>query len=154
MSALPERLPRYRTMVPEDIETIVAIECNIYPHPWTRGNFVDSLAAGYDCRVLECAGEVAGYGVLMVAAGEAHLLNLSVARGWQRQGLGRALLEHFTQRARDGGADLLLLEVRPSNTAALALYEAAGLQRIGLRRGYYPAGERREDAVVMRKELT
>ena len=154
MSALPDRLPRYRTMVPEDIETIAAIECDIYPHPWTRGNFVDSLAAGYDCRILECAGEMAGYGVLMVAAGEAHLLNLSVARGWQRQGLGRALLEHFTQRARAGGADLLLLEVRPSNTAALALYEAAGLRRIGLRRGYYPAGERREDAVVMRKELT
>lgn len=154
MSALPDRMPRYRTMAPEDVATIVAIERDIYPHPWTLGNFVDSLAAGYDCRVLECAGEVAGYGVLMVAAGEAHLLNLSVARGWQRQGLGRALLEHFTQRARAGGADLLLLEVRPSNTAALALYEAAGLRRIGLRPGYYPAGERREDAVVMRKALT
>lgn len=140
-------------MVAEDLDAVVAIEGAIYPHPWTRGNFADSLEAGYHCWVVECAGEMAGYTVVMIAAGEAHLLNLSVAAPWQRRGIGREALGFVARLARGYGATKILLEVRPSNTAAIALYAAAGFTEIAVRRGYYPAGDGREDAVVMQLDL-
>lgn len=140
-------------MVADDLDAIAAIEGAIYPHPWTRGNFADSLAAGYHCWVIECAGTVAGYMVTMIAAGEAHLLNLSVAAPWQRRGIGREALGFTTRLARDYGAAKMLLEVRPSNMAAIALYAAAGFSELAVRRGYYPASEGREDAVVMQLDL-
>ena len=153
MSAQLDNLPSFRAMRVEDLEAVLAIENDVYPYPWTRGNFVDSLTAGYGCHVMQCAGEIAGYGVLMIAAGEAHLLNLSVARRWQRQGCGRALLEHFVELARSGHAAGMYLEVRPSNAAARALYRAAGFREIALRRGYYPADQGREDAIVLELAL-
>jgi len=140
-------------MVAEDLDAVVAIEGAIYPHPWTRGNFADSLEAGYHCCVVECAGEMAGYTVVMIAAGEAHLLNLSVAAPWQRRGIGREALGFVARLARGYGATKILLEVRPSNMAAIALYAAAGFNEIAVRRGYYPAGDGREDAVVMQLDL-
>jgi ribosomal-protein-alanine N-acetyltransferase len=140
-------------MVADDLDAVAAIEAAIYLHPWTRGNFADSLAEGYHCWVIECAGETAGYTVLMVAAGEAHLLNLSVAPPWQRRGIGREALAFVARLARDYGAAKMLLEVRPSNTAAIALYAAAGFSELAVRHGYYPAGDGREDAVVMQLEL-
>jgi len=146
-------MPRYRRMTAADLDAIIAIEDTIYPHPWTRGNFSDSLAAGYHCWIVECGGEMVGYTVVMVAAGEAHLLNLSVAASWQRRGIGRELLAFVLKLARDYGAGRILLEVRPSNGAATALYASAGFAEIALRRGYYPAGEGREDAVVLQLEL-
>jgi [ribosomal protein S18]-alanine N-acetyltransferase len=153
MSALLDTLPKYRRMTATDVDAVVAIEEAVYPHPWSGGNFNDSLAAGYHCWIVECAAEVAGYSVLMIAAGEAHLLNLSVAARWQRRGIGRELLAFVTKLARDYGAARILLEVRPTNQAALALYAAAGFSRIALRRGYYPAGDAREDAVVLERAL-
>jgi ribosomal-protein-alanine N-acetyltransferase len=95
---------------------------------------------------------MAGYTVVAIAAGEAHLLNLSVAAPWQRRGIGREILEFALRLARDYGARKVILEVRPSNAAALALYAAGGFAEIGVRRGYYPAGDSREDAIVL--ELT
>lgn len=136
-----------------DVDTVVAIEASIYPHPWTRGNFVDSLAAGYHCWVVERGGEIAGYTVAMTAAEEAHLLNLSVAAPWQRRGLGREILRFVLKLARDYGARKILLEVRPSNTAAIALYVSAAFAEIGRRRDYYPADEGREDAIILQLEL-
>ena len=153
MSAQLDLIPRYRRMVADDLDAIAAIENAVYPHPWTRGNFADSLAAGYHCWVIECAGNVAGYTVVMVAAGEAHLLNLSVAAPWQRRGIGREALGFVARLARDYGAAKMLLEVRPSNTAAIALYAAAGFSELAVRRGYYPAGDAREDAVVLQLVL-
>jgi len=153
MSAQLDSLPRYRRMTAQDLDAVIAIEETIYPHPWTRGNFSDSLAAGYHCWILECGDAVAGYGVVAIAAEEAHLLNLSVAAGWQRRGLGRHMLGFLLKLARDYRASRILLEVRPSNAAALALYASAGFSRIGVRRGYYPAGEAREDAVVLEQVL-
>jgi [ribosomal protein S18]-alanine N-acetyltransferase len=140
-------------MTAADLEAVLRIEEAVYPHPWSRGNFNDSLAAGYHCWIVECAGEVVGYTVVMIAAGEGHLLNLSVAADWQRRGIGRELLAFVTKLARDYGAARLLLEVRPTNHAALALYAAAGFSRVALRRNYYPAGDAREDAVVLQLEL-
>ena len=153
MSAQLDRLPRYRRMTVADLDAVIAIEDAIYPHPWTRGNFADSIAAGYHCWIVECGGAMAGYVVVAVAAGEAHLLNLSVAAPWQRRGIGREVLGFALKLARDYGARKILLEVRPSNTAALALYVAGGFSEIGVRRGYYPAGDAREDAIVLQLEL-
>ena len=149
MSAQLDALPRYRRMTAQDVATVVAIEQAVYAHPWTRGNFSDSLAAGYHCWIVECGGEIAAYTVVAIAAEEGHLLNLSVAAPWQRQGVGRQLLAFVLKLARDYSAVKIVLEVRPSNLAARALYAAAGFAEVGLRRGYYPAGERREDAVVL-----
>jgi ribosomal-protein-alanine N-acetyltransferase len=140
-------------MTAPDVDPVVAIEQAIYPHPWTRGNFSDSLTAGYHCWIVECGGEIAGYTVMAIAAEEAHLLNLSVAGPWQRHGVGRELLAFVLKLARDYSAGRMLLEVRPSNLGARALYAAAGFAGIGVRRGYYPAGETREDAIVLQLEL-
>lgn len=153
MSAQLDLVPRYRHMTAADLDAVVAIEGAVYPHPWTRGNFSDSLAAGYHCWIVECGGEIVGYTVVMTGAGEAHLLNLSVAVSWQRRGIGRAALGFVKQLARDYGASRILLEVRPSNVPAIALYSAQGFSTIGRRRGYYPDGSAREDAVVMQLEL-
>lgn len=153
MSARLDLIPRYRRMTAADLDAVISIEDAIYPHPWTRGNFSDSLAAGYHCWIVECGGEMAGYTVVMIAAGEAHLLNLSVAASWQRRGIGREALNFALKLARDYGAEKVLLEVRPSNGAALALYASAGFAEIAKRRSYYPAGDSREDAIVLERSL-
>ena len=98
MSAQLDTLPRYRRMITSDLDAITAIEQTQYTHPWTLGNFSDSLEAGYHCWVIEWGGVLVGYTVVMVAAGEAHLLNLTVAGPWQRKGIGRALLAFVLKR--------------------------------------------------------
>lgn len=153
MSALLNNLPRYRRMTEADIDAIMAIENVIYPHPWTRGNFNDSLRAGYHCWVMEAGGETIGYSVMMIGAGEAHVLNLSIAAQWQRQGRGREMLQFLLKLARDFSASRILLEVRPSNVAGRGLYAAAGFSEIATRRDYYPARDGREDAIVLELEL-
>ena len=135
MSALPGHNISYRSMRTNDLLRVSEIERGVYSHPWTQGNFADSLAAGYDCTVLEVNGCLCGYGILTVAAGEAHLLNVSIDAAWQGRGLGRGLVLHQIDLARSLGARILLLEVRPSNTVARALYESVGFERIAVRRG-------------------
>lgn len=153
MSAQLDDLPRFRRMATDDLSAVTAIEDAVYTHPWTIGNFTDSLEAGYHCWILEREGRVAGYSVVMIAAGEAHLLNLSIALPLQRQGLGSELLRFVVQLARDYAAQTIYLEVRESNAAGRALYAQHGFAEIGARRGYYPAGAVREDAVTMEKKL-
>jgi [ribosomal protein S18]-alanine N-acetyltransferase len=153
MSALLDNLPRYRGMTADDLDSVIAIENEIYPHPWTRGNFGDSLIAGYHCWIMELGGEIVGYGVVMIAAGEAHLLNLSIAAESQRRGLGRELLKFLIQLARDFLVHKIYLEVRPSNLAGRRLYLGAGFAEIATRHGYYPTQRGREDAVIMDLDL-
>ena len=153
MSAQLDNLPQYRSMSAEDLDCVMAIENEVYTQPWTRGNFCDSLAAGYHCRIMELAGEIAGYSVLAAGAGEAHLLNLSIAAQWQRRGLGRELLRFMIELAREVCAHKIYLEVRPSNLAGRRLYAAAGFAEIATRRDYYSGQGGREDAVVMELEL-
>jgi ribosomal-protein-alanine N-acetyltransferase len=117
------------------------------------GNFADSLKAGYSMWVREADGDIIGYYVMTAAGGEAHLLNLTIAPSWRRHGLGRDLLEHCVVRAADHKADDLFLEVRTSNAAAIALYRSSGFVDLAVRRGYYPARDGREDALIMRKAL-
>jgi len=145
---------RFAPMTTADLDDVASVEQQIYPFPWTRGNFADSLNAGYSAWVLRDAiGVLQAYAIMMLAVDEAHLLNLSVARDAQRRGLGWRTLEWIAEVARGHGAHTLLLEVRPSNPAALRLYQRYGFERVGLRRGYYPARDGREDALVMRVTL-
>jgi ribosomal-protein-alanine N-acetyltransferase len=148
MSAVLKDPPRLAMMLDEDLDEVLPIETAIYTHPWTKGNFSDSLRAGYDCRTWRVERELVGYFILMVVAGEAHLLNLSIAARHQRSGHGRALLREAVELARRRGARSLFLEVRPSNLGAQALYTRFGFRRIAVRRGYYPAHSGREDALV------
>jgi [ribosomal protein S18]-alanine N-acetyltransferase len=149
MSAVLKRLPRLEPMRESDLPQVAAIESAIYSHPWTLGNFADSLRAGYECWVSRLEGELLGYFVLMAAAGEAHLLNLSIAAAFHRRGHGSALLREAIAMARNLGAGHMFLEVRPSNLAAQALYVRFGFRQVALRRGYYPAHGGREDALVL-----
>jgi [ribosomal protein S18]-alanine N-acetyltransferase len=143
--------PVLRPLLAADLNLVMRIEIDVYPFPWTRGNFDDALRAGYTAwAMLDSAGSMIAYAIAMLAVDEAHLLNLSVARAFQRQGYGWKMLEWMAQCTRDYGARSLLLEVRPSNEAALRLYQRYGFERIGVRPGYYPAVGGREDAVVMR----
>jgi [ribosomal protein S18]-alanine N-acetyltransferase len=149
MSAVLKDVPQLMAMREPDLEEVLAIENAIYTHPWTRGNFADSLRAGYECRTLRRERELLGYFVLMVAAGEAHLLNLSIAALHQRSGHGSFLLRQAGGLARGLGARGLFLEVRPSNRAAQGLYTRFGFRKVAVRRGYYPARSGREDALVL-----
>jgi len=153
MSAVLKTVPLLAAMREQDLAEVMAIEQAIYSHPWTRGNFADSLVAGYECRTWRLDSsknaDLIGYFVLMVAAGEAHLLNLSIAPAWQRKGHGSALLREATAIARSRGARGIFLEVRPSNAGAQALYTRFGFRKIAVRRGYYPAHAGREDALVL-----
>ena len=153
MSAVLKDVPRLAAMREADLDEVLAIENAVYSHPWTRGNFADSLRSGYQCRTWRLRGELLGYFVLMAAAGEAHLLNLSVAAAWQRRGHGAALLREALRVGRDCGARHMFLEVRPSNRPGQALYERFGFRRIAQRRNYYPAPGGREDALVLSKAL-
>jgi len=149
MSAVLKDVPELDLMREPDLPQVLAIENAIYTHPWTQGNFADSLHAGYDCRTWRVDGELVGYFVLMAAAGEAHLLNLSIAASHQRKGHGEALLREAVSLARLRGAKNMFLEVRPSNRGAQALYTRFGFRKIAVRRGYYPAHSGREDALVL-----
>ncbi len=143
-----------RAMTREDLPEVSLIESDIFQAPWSFGNFADSLQAGYDCWVFQSDRGILGYSVLMWTPDDLHLLNLSVRRQEQGQGLGRSCLAWLLDNARVRGATAMLLEVRPSNMAGLRLYEWAGFQRIGLRRAYYPPHQgQREDAIVMRRRI-
>ena len=144
-----------RPMAGADLDAVMAIEAAAYASPWTRGNFIDSLAAGYLALVLtQHSDNVVGYLVAMRGVGEMHLLNVTVAPPWQRRGLAQQLLSALDQTGRSEQLPLLWLEVRASNQRARDIYRVRGFAEVGVRRGYYPApsGER-EDAVVMRMAL-
>jgi ribosomal-protein-alanine N-acetyltransferase len=149
MSAVLKDIPDLQPMREDDLAEVMTIEKAIYTHPWTHGNFADSLRAGYECRTWRLNGELVGYFVLMAAAGEAHLLNLSIAEPHQRRGHGAALLREAAGLARSLGAKNLFLEVRPSNRPAQGLYTRFGFRKVAVRRGYYPAHSGREDALVL-----
>ena len=150
MSAQLQAAPARRAMLMRDVEAVAAIEATAYSHPWTRGNFIDSLAAGYLAEVLvhDAAG-IVGYFVAMPGVDELHLLNITVAPAWQCRGHGRHLLQVVLAIARQRRLASVWLEVRQGNLRAQGLYRRMGFIESGLRRAYYPAVGGREDAVVM-----
>ncbi|MGE0385046.1 MAG: ribosomal protein S18-alanine N-acetyltransferase [Gammaproteobacteria bacterium] len=145
--------PLLRPMRTGDLAEVAVIERQAYEFPWSEGIFGDCLRVGYCCWVAELGKRVSGYGIMSVAVGEAHVLNLCVRPSAQGCGLGRALLAHMMQVARDHHATVVFLEVRPSNRVAINLYESTGFSRVGTRRGYYPAREGREDAFILSRDL-
>lgn len=154
MSAiLKERRFDLRPMCEEDVGAVAEVERAAYPHPWTPGIFRDCLRAGYCCWVVVEGTQTVGHGVLSVAAGECHLLNVCVHPDYQRRGLGRSMVQHLLGVSRGHGAEKAFLEVRVSNRPAIALYVSEGFKSIGIRRGYYPNGAGREDALVMARDL-
>lgn len=144
---------QYAEMQPADLDAVVEAEQLCHEYPWTRGNFVDSLAAGYAAWLVREAGRMTGYAVMMRAPDEVHLLNITILPDLQRRGHGSALLRHLFGQASTLGATRMLLEVRPSNASGLALYRRHDFSEIGRRRDYYPARIGREDAIVMARAL-
>jgi len=155
MNAVLRDSPRLVPMTVAELQAVVAIEAAAYDFPWTRGNFIDSLAAGYLARVLcDTGGHVVGYFIAMKGVEEMHLLNLTVAPVEQGKGHARFMLDELVDLCGGVGARQLWLEVRESNARARRLYERYGFRHIGVRRGYYPAMHgRREDASVMALEV-
>lgn len=151
MSAVLRAERELLPMTALNLDAVLAIEAAAYAFPWTRGNFVDSLASGYDARVLYAAdGRVLGYYVAMAGVDEMHLLNITVAPARQHQGHARFMIDALAAVCRARGAHQLWLEVREGNARARAIYLRRGFEQVGVRRGYYPAPHgRREDAIVM-----
>jgi [ribosomal protein S18]-alanine N-acetyltransferase len=143
----------FRSARESDVAEILRIERQSYTFPWTEGIFRDCLRVNYTCRVAEIGVTVAGYGIMSVAAGEAHLLNLCVGEDYRCRGIGRRLLAHLLEVAANVGAREAFLEARPSNTAAIRLYQSLGFVQIGVRRGYYQAVDGREDAIVLKRHI-
>ncbi len=143
-----------RPMKKRDLKAVSAIEASAYSFPWSLGIFKNCLKVGYSCWVGEVGSEVVAYGILSIAAGEAHLMNICVAPKWRGQGFGDMMLDRLMKVARDHRADMILLEVRPSNMVALHLYHKLGFNEIGRRKDYYPAANgKREDALILARML-
>jgi len=154
MNALLRDAPSLRPMWVGDLDAVLAIERSAYPFPWTRGNFIDSLAAGYLAQALVGEDELIGYYIAMSGVEEMHLLNITVAPAQQHRGHARRMLDELVQFCHEANAHKLWLEVREGNAPARSLYLRYGFRHIGVRRSYYPAPEgRREDAAVMSLEI-
>jgi ribosomal-protein-alanine N-acetyltransferase len=136
-----------------DVPVVVAIERAAYQFPWSEGIFRDCLRVGYVCRLVEVGSDIAGYGIMSIGAGEAHILNVCVREDYRARGLARRMLLYLIDGARTAGMYEAFLEVRPSNTAAARLYHSLGFEQVGVRRGYYQATNGREDASVLRRLL-
>lgn len=146
---------RFEPMLADDLASVLTIENDVYPYPWTRGNFLDSLYSGYQAFTLrDPVGGLVGYFLAMLAVDEAHLLNIAVRRDLHGRGVGRLQLDRVAEIARERGMTSVLLEVRPTNVRAYDVYRRYGFVEIGRRKGYYPAvANTREDAIVMRYSL-
>ena len=151
LAAVPETL--IRPMAESDVIDVVSTERASYQFPWSEGIFRDCLRVGYICRVVIVDDSVIGYGVMSVGAGEAHILNLCILEAYRCRGIGRRLLTYLVERGTAAGMSEAFLEVRPSNTAAIRLYQSLGFEQVGMRRGYYQAVSGREDAAVLKLPL-
>jgi len=150
---LKNPLLRLRIMQTDDVDEVMDVEVRAYPHPWTKAIFYDCLRVGYCCWVMEIDGRLIGHGIMSIAAGEAHILNVCVDPDFQGRGLGRKILQRLMALAKDHQVQTLFLEVRCSNKVAQVLYESEGFNEIGRRPAYYPGVDKREDALVFAKEL-
>ena len=149
LSALVE----LRTMTASDLKQVITVEKRAYPHPWTIGIFHDCLRVGYNAWVMTLDNNVIGYGIVMLAAGEAHILNLCIDPDYQGKSLGRYLLRHLVEKSHQTDIDMVLLEARRSNAQAQQLYVSEGFHELGVRKAYYPTDNGREDAIILAKYL-
>ena len=145
---------RFEAMGTANLDAVLQVEQQAYAHPWQRVNFMDSLHAGYQAQLLLAQDTLLGYFVAMKGVDEVHLLNITVAPAYQRQGWDRVMLDALAIWAKGQGADWLWLEVRSGHQRAIEVYQAQGFARVGLRKAYYPAvAGQREDALVMSRRL-
>ncbi len=143
----------FRRMTLGDVERVMKVEHEVYEFPWTDKIFSDCIRVGYYCWLALQRQNIVGHAVISVSAGESHMLNLSISREYQRRGFGKEFIEFLIQQAQAKQAQTMLLEVRPSNTAAINCYNSAGFNEIGLRKDYYPAPEGREDALLFARHI-
>ena len=143
----------FRRMTLGDVERVMKVEHQVYEFPWTEKIFSDCIRVGYYCWLALQRQNIVGHAVISVSAGESHMLNLSIAREYQRRGFGKQFIEFLIQQAQAKQVQTMLLEVRPSNTAAINCYNSAGFNEIGLRKDYYPAPEGREDALLFARHI-
>ena len=154
MSAVEIEILDFRAMREDDLPAVMAIEKESHAFPWSEGIFKDCLHVGYFCQLAANQNRVAAYGIMSVAVGEAHIFNICVAKSLRNQGLGKKMILHLLDIAQKKRANTVFLEVRPSNSVAIALYEQFGFIETGMRKDYYPAvNGGREDALIMAKEL-
>lgn len=154
MSARPQPVCHVRRMVAADLGAVSAIEQQAYQFPWSAGIFRDCMRMGYACLAATgISGQLMGYCFMSAAAGEAHILNICVDAAWQRRGVATVLMDNALAVARAGHAGRVFLEVRPSNTAAITLYQQLGFDRVGLRKRYYRTATGREDALLLALSL-
>ncbi|HEY5738883.1 MAG TPA: ribosomal protein S18-alanine N-acetyltransferase [Gammaproteobacteria bacterium] len=144
---------RFRRMLLSDIDRVMKVEREVYDFPWTERIFSDCIRVGYLCWLALRDQDVVGHAIISVVAGESHMLNLSIARAHQGRGYGRQFIDFLVSEARARNAQTMLLEVRPSNFAAINCYNSAGFNEIGSRKDYYPAADGREDALLFAKQL-
>ena len=143
----------FRRMTLGDVERVMKVEQEVYEFPWTERIFSDCIRVGYYCWLALQRQNIVGHAVISVTAGESHMLNLSIANEFQRRGFGKQFIEFLIKEAEAKQAQTMLLEVRPSNTAAINCYNAAGFNEIGSRKDYYPAPEGREDALLFARHI-
>ena len=144
----------FRRMTLGDVGRVMIIESEVYDYPWTERIFRDCIRVGYQCWMALQGHEIIGHAVISVTAGESHILNLSIGRNYQRRGFGTRFLEFLVDKTRAHDAQTMLLEVQPSNTAAINCYNSADFNEIGSRKDYYPASGGREDALLFARQLT
>ncbi len=153
MSAVLKTNESIRLMRHDDLAAVIAIETRAYVFPWSKGIFHDCMRVGYSCWIYEQQGIIQAYAIMSVGVGECHVLNLCVDPEIQRQGIGRRLLQYLQTQATACNVDTVLLEVRTSNHAAIALYKSEGFNEVGKRKDYYPATQGREDAIIFAKAI-
>ncbi len=143
----------YRRMEIDDIDTVMKVETRVYTYPWTEGIFRDCIRVGYDCWLALIENSIVAHAVISIAAGESHILNISVAEDHQGLGIGKQFIEFLVNIARKKQASMIMLEVRPSNVAAINCYNATGFNEIGCRKDYYPMENGREDALLFARQI-
>ena len=142
-----------RPMQEHDLDSVMEIENQVYKYPWTRTIFKDCLHEGYCCWVIKKGDALLAYGLMSIAVGESHVLNLCVHPDYQAKGLGTMLLVHLLEIAVERNANMTFLEVRPSNFSAIKMYVEQGFDEIGIRRNYYPSKMGREDALILARTV-
>jgi len=143
----------FRQMALEDISDVIQLENEVYQFPWTDRIFKDCIRVGYDCWLAHLGNTVVAHAVISIAAGESHILNLSVTRNHQGKGIGKQFIQFLLNIARNKRAQIMMLEVRPSNIRAINCYSSAGFNEIGCRKDYYPAPNGKEDALLFAKQI-
>jgi len=143
----------FRQMALEDISAVIQLENEVYQFPWTDRIFKDCIRVGYDCWLAHLGNTIVAHAVISIAAGESHILNLSVTRDHQGKGIGKQFIQFLLNIARNKRAQIMMLEVRPSNIRAINCYSSAGFNEIGCRKDYYPAPNGKEDALLFAKQI-